>query len=72
MGNDPLGALELTLIEEYLKERGHTLQSARELPDPEGRALLAAAAAYATLHMTEIETRAHYLDVLHGRHTGEP
>jgi hypothetical protein len=71
MATDPGGIMERQLIEDYLKARGHTLRSVRALPEREGRPLLAAAAEYASLRLTEIEARAHYLDAIRGGADGE-
>jgi len=56
MDTDPGGVMERQLVEQYLRTRGHTLRSARDLPDEVRRPLLAAAARYAALQMTEGET----------------
>lgn len=66
MATDPGGIMERQLIEEYLEAHGHTLQSVRAMPELEGRPLLAAAAEYASLRLTEIEARAHFLDTIRG------
>jgi hypothetical protein len=34
--------------------------------------MLLAAAAHASLHLTEIEARAHFVDAIHARTDGEP
>jgi hypothetical protein len=57
--SDPYGPLECALMDEFLSEHGHTLQSAGRLPLPERRELLRSAASYATLRLAEIEARAH-------------
>ena len=56
---DPYGPLECALMDEFLSERGHTLQSVGRLPLPERQELLRSAASYATLRLAEIEARAH-------------
>ena len=56
METDPSGVMEGQLVERYLQARGHTLRSVRALPEPLRRPLLAAAASYASLMMTEAET----------------
>ena len=58
---DPHAALERSFIEEFLHARGQTLSSVSQLPGDEATALLRSAAAYATLRLTEIETRSHYI-----------
>jgi hypothetical protein len=61
---DPHGWLECALIDEFLSERGHTLQSVDKLAPAERRELLRRAASYATLRLAEIESRAHFVDDL--------
>ena len=62
--DDPYGPLECALMDEFLAERGHTLQSVGRLPMPERREMLRSAASYATLRLAEIEARAHYVSDL--------
>ena len=57
METDPGGVMEHQLVESYLQAQGHTLRSVRELPEALRRPLLAAAARYASLKMTEGEIR---------------
>ena len=61
---DPHSPLEYALIDEFLAERGHTLQSVDKLPPAERRELLRRAASYATLRLAEIEARAHFVEHL--------
>ena len=61
---DPYGPLECALMDEFLGERGHNLQSVGRLPLDERRELLRGAASYATLRLAEIEARAHLVDEL--------
>ena len=70
MATDPSGTMELHFIQEYLHARGCTLESVRAMPDTIGRGLLAAAAEHASLRLTEIEARAHFVDSIHGRTGG--
>ena len=58
---DPHGPLACALIDEFLADRGHTLQSVGSLPLSERRELLRRAASYATLRLAEIEARAHFV-----------
>ena len=60
--DDPHASLERALIAEYLNDRGYTVQAVRALPMPQQQDLLRAAASYATLRMSEIESRARYVD----------
>jgi hypothetical protein len=64
---DFLAELERALIVTYLRARGYTLGSVRNLPKDEAQQILRAANQYAALRLTEIEARVQYLDALHGR-----
>ena len=65
---DPLAQLEKALIDEYLLARGHTLATVHTLPDAAARALLREASRYASGKLTEVESRAHYVDEIHDKH----
>ena len=58
-GGAPLDALECALIDEFLVDRGHDLQSIEMLPATPRKELLGAAGEYASLKLAEIESRAH-------------
>ena len=62
----PLGNLERTLIDEYLRLRGLDRQALDALPDDERHDLLVDASTYASARLTEIESRSHYVQELHG------
>ena len=64
MGTIADGALERAFIDGYLAERGHTLRSLAELPPPEREPLLRAAVQFASLRLTEVESRAHLIEDL--------
>jgi hypothetical protein len=64
--HDPHAALERALIAEFLARHGHTLQSVRRLPPAEASALLREATAFATMRLSEVDAKAHYLDELDG------
>ena len=59
---EPHAALERALIAEFLAERGHTLPSLARLPTNQHRELLTAATTYATLKLSEIESRARFVE----------
>ncbi len=54
-------ALECALMDEFLSDRGHTLQSIKTLPAARRRELLRGAAEHASLRLAEIESRAHFV-----------
>jgi hypothetical protein len=62
---DPLAELERALILEFLRVRGHTFESVRALPLAEAHALLQQASIHASCRLTEVESRAHYIDDMH-------
>lgn len=64
---DQTADLELALISDYLERRGHTLHSLHLLPDAERHALMREASLYASSRLSEVESRAHYVDDLHQR-----
>jgi hypothetical protein len=60
--------LERALIEEYLREHGHTLQDLESLAEDARRQLLQDASMYAAGRLAEIEARAHYVKEIHQEH----
>ena len=64
---DQTAELERALIGEFLERRGYTLQTVRELPEAEQHAIMREASLYASSRLTEVESRAQYLDDLHGK-----
>src|SRR5690348_372728 len=59
---DPLSELERAFIAEFLQARGHTLETAYALPEAEAHALLQQASVYASCRLTEVESRAHFIE----------
>ena len=64
----PLGALERTLIDEFLRSRGLDQEALGKLPEAERHALMAEASTHASARLTEIESRSHFVHELHGTH----
>lgn len=62
----PLGRLEQSFIEEFLRSRGHDPHRMHELPEARASALLKEASMYAAAKLTEVEARARYLHDIHG------
>jgi hypothetical protein len=62
----PLGNLERTLIDEFLRLRGLDREAVDKLSETERHHLLAEASSYASSRLTEIESRSHYVQELHG------
>jgi hypothetical protein len=58
--------MERSLIDEFLQTRGHTLASLHELPEAEAKALMTAASLHASMRLTEVESRAHFIDEIKG------
>jgi len=57
--------LERALIDEYVRARGHDPRKLSEVPEPGRSALLRDASTYASLKLTEVESRSHFLDEIH-------
>lgn len=60
----PFRQLEQTLVEQYLRARGHDPRSLSELPERERQKLLTDAAIYASSKLAEIEARSRLIDEL--------
>ncbi len=63
---EPLTGLERMYMEEYLKGQGHTLQTLQQMPEQEAKRLMAEASAYASTKLAEVETRAQFVQDIHG------
>jgi hypothetical protein len=62
---DQTADLEKALIAEFLEKRGHTLASVHAMAEADQHAIMREASLYASARLTEIESRAHYVDELH-------
>lgn len=56
--------LEKSLINEYLKRKGYTLESLNKLPEDEAHRIMSEASTYASGKLAEIENRARYTNNL--------
>lgn len=63
---EPEAALEMMYIEAYLRAKGHTLHSLQALPEEEARQLMVEASTYASTKLAEVETRAKFMQDIHG------
>lgn len=61
----PQSALEKNFIIEYLKGKGHRLETLNQLPEEEAKSLMREACRYASLKLAEIESRAHVRESIH-------
>lgn len=57
----------MALISEYLERRGHTLHTLHLLPEADRHTLMRDASLYASSRLSEVESRAQYVDDLHQR-----
>lgn len=57
--------LEKALIEEYLREKGYSMEEFKKLPAEVAEKLMKEASQYASLKMEEVEARAHFIKELH-------
>ena len=62
---DPQAGLERTFIDQFLQERGCSLQTLKNKPAEESRALLVQASQYAAGRLAEIDARAAYIHDIH-------
>ena len=70
---EPEAPLERMYMETYLQSQGYTLhcggqplRSICDLPEDEAKRLMTGASAYASSKLTEVETRAHFVEEIHG------
>jgi hypothetical protein len=61
----PMAALERTYVEEYLKEKGYTLEGIQELPSEEQRKLMVEACRYASFKLAEVEAKGKFSRKIH-------
>lgn len=61
----PLGQLERTFIDEFVRARGYDPHKLSDLPEHERERLLADAGVYASGKLMEVESRSHFLDDIH-------
>jgi len=62
---DQTAELELALISDYLDRHGQSIHTLHLLPDAERHALMRDASLYASMRLSEVESRARYVDDLH-------
>ena len=70
---EPEAPLEKMYIEAYLQRRGYTLhcdgqplRSICDLPEAEAKRLMTGASTYASTKLAEVESRAHFVEEIHG------
>ncbi len=63
---EPLAELERQLIRAYLADAGHDLPALLARDDEEARRLLVEASRYASVKLSEVEARSHFVRALHG------
>lgn len=64
--NDPDASLERSFMEEFLQSTGHSLADLHTLPSDQMTVLMKQASRYASGRLTEVESRAHYVESIHG------
>ena len=63
---DPNAQLETALIDEFLRGLGLDRHKLQDLPEAQATELKKQASAYATARLTEMESRAHFVQEIHG------
>lgn len=61
----PLGSLERTLIEGFVRSKGYDPDRLDELDDATREALLKEASVYASARLAEVEARSHFVHEIH-------
>lgn len=61
----PLGQLERSLIDEFVRARGYDPDKLADLPEHERERLLADASVYASGRLMEVEARSRFVDEIH-------
>jgi hypothetical protein len=61
----PLGRLEQSLIDEFIRGRGHDPDNLSAMADADRHALLREASVYASSRLTEVESRARFVHEIH-------
>jgi hypothetical protein len=61
----PLGHLESSLIDEFLRARGYDPTRLAELSEHERERILKEASVYASAKLSEVEARSHFLHEIH-------
>ncbi|MGE3960004.1 MAG: hypothetical protein AB7H96_25065 [Vicinamibacterales bacterium] len=61
---DQTAELERSLIAEYLENHGFTPDALHEMADADRHRVMRDASLYASMRLTEVESRAHYVDDL--------
>jgi hypothetical protein len=61
----PLSRLELILIDEFVRTQGYDPDRLSDLPEQERKNLLRDASVYASMKLTEVESRAHFVEEIH-------
>ena len=60
--------LEVALVDDFLRQHGHTRKSLQSLPVDERAELFKLARMHAAEKLAEIGARAHYVKEIHGEH----
>ena len=63
---EPLAELERQLIRAYVAAAGHDVHALLARDDEEARRLLVEASRYASVKLSEVEARSHFVRALHG------
>ncbi len=59
-------SLERAYIEEHLRSQGFSLEKLHDLPSGQAHALMREASLFASMRLTEVESRSQLIEELHG------
>jgi hypothetical protein len=65
-GRSAYATLERAYIAEYLRGLGYTPERLRELPVAQARTIMGKASRYASMKLSEVESRSHLIEEMHG------
>jgi hypothetical protein len=64
-GEGPQSALEKKFVEEYLAEKGYSLEEVKRLPEEEAKRLMREACQHAALKLAEVESKVRFRKKIH-------
>ncbi len=62
---DPQAKLGRMYVEEYLRNKGHTWESVRALPEDVAKKIMVEASTYAAIKLCEVDARANVVKQIH-------
>ncbi len=67
---DPQAKLGRMYVEEFLRNKGHTWESVRALPEDAAKKIMVEASTYAAMKLCEVDARASVVKQIHDAQSG--